>query len=694
MKEINSSMAQKVITSDRFKELLAKARASAVAKKEEDIEAAASTLEVSMNERGVTEVDLRGTGMEVKKKGELSEEASDILKDMLSSFGRNATSSTVPHSNNPTFVDTSSDTASDNKAGRVIGVAKKVTLNQKQQLFNDTVLNGEDCILIGAAGTGKTTSMRTVTRNAIDSNMFPALQSSTQHLAIGGPGAVILSFTRKAVNNIRHAVVEELKKHTLTMHKLLEFAPIFYETEDKKNGGFRTTMKFEPTRNAVNPLPKELKFVAFEESSMIAVELYELLQAAMPHQHQEVFLGDIQQLPPIFGMAILGFKMLKLKVIELDEVYRQAKDSPIISLAWDILSGDKSKFSPKSEKYKITDPKSGKVVERIRVPSLEAMSRTVKLKDENGVETGETSTVKFQIWQKPLSVDHALMTAVKQFCIWEEQGYYNPERDVILCPFNKALGTLELNKGIAGYLGRKRNALVHEIIAGFNKHYLAVGDRVLFDKEDAYITSIAKNGRFLGNQQPQPPHNKMDRYGHVALDELTDAEKLLRNIALNEDDDMSLEAIESFMDSVAEGSEDRVQAASHVIEIKYAYAGEDDPPVVLDSASEINNLLGGYVITGHKFQGSEEECIFLLLHQSHAVMISREMLYTMVTRAKKFLHIICEKDTFFKGVASQRIKGNTIAEKAEFFMGKATDWEKRQEKLKLEQEGNRVGNYN
>lgn len=550
-------------------------------------------------------------------------------------------------------------------ARKVIGVARDdITLNGKQASFADLVESGEDCILIGAAGTGKTTTMRSVTRRLMSSSMLTPIVMATKHLLIGKPGAAIVSFTRKAVNNIRHAVIEELKAHVLTIHKLLEYAPEFYEIEDPNNPGiFKNTMRFVPTRNKHNPLPQELTFLAFEESSMISTELYQLLQEAMPHKHQEVFLGDIQQLPPIFGQAILGFKMLQLPVVELTEVYRQAKESPIIDLAWKILSGDSNIFSPKTESYNFTTA-TGKKVSRIRVPALDAFSREVIL------ENGETTSVKFQPWQKSLNVDYGNLTAIKTFCEWENAGYYNAEEDIILCPFNKGVGTLELNKGISDYLGKKRGAEVYEIISGFNKQYLAVGDRVLYDKEDAIITKIARNGKYFG-RSPMPSSTKLDRWGHLDTTALTDADRLQLMHKSQEDAEMDMEAIEAFMAAANEGTaEDRVQSASHVIELRYAYQDEFDTPVVLESAGELNNLLGGYCITVHKFQGSEAERVFLLFHNTHATMIQRELLYTAVTRAKKFLHIICERDTFFKGVKSQKIKGNTIAEKAEWFKGK------------------------
>jgi len=551
---------------------------------------------------------------------------------------------------------------------KILGVARDdIILNEKQSAFRDAVIRGDDCVLIGAAGTGKTTSMRATTRDLITSERLQHLNRGTKYLIAGRHGGAILSYTRKAVNNIRHAVVDELKPHTLTIHKLLEFSPIFYEIPDPNNKGiFKTTMRFEPQRNASNPLPPALTFLAFEESSMIGTELYKQLQEAMPHAHQEVFLGDIQQLPPVFGLAILGFKMVELPVIELNEVYRQARNSPIIDLAWKLLEGDAELFSPKLEKFK-TKNWEGKEVERYRAPALEAFSR----KNEDG-------EVKFQIWQKSLSEDMGLFATVKQFQQWEKEGYYNPTDDVILCPFNKSFGTIELNKGIAEYLGRKRGATIFEIIAGYNKHYLAVGDRVLYDKEDAYVTSIRSNGQYLG-KKPVPASVNLDRWGHLR-DELTEQEKVQASV--DNSSEFDLAAIEAFMESNA--SEDRVQAASHVVSIKMAYSDDLDDEIHLDSAAEINNLLGGYALTVHKFQGSENDRVFFVTHKSHAVLNKREMLYTAVTRAKKFLHIIAEADFFSKGVKTQAVKGDTIQEKAKFFKGKAEEVEKLSKEGELE----------
>lgn len=539
------------------------------------------------------------------------------------------------------------------------GVTANITLNEEQQQFVDLVLSGIDCCLIGAAGTGKTTSMRAVTRALIDGGHLPIIRRHTKYIGAGQPGMVICSFTNKAVNNIRRAVVPELRKNTITVHKLLEFAPVFYEVEDPaKPGHLKNTMKFEPTYNKHNPLPPEIRVVAFEEASMLDVPLYQNYLDAMWHDHQEIFLGDIQQLPPVFGSAILGFKLNELEVVELTKIYRQAAASPIIDLAHKLLAGDKKVFSPAAIKVREKHPATGKVIERRRIPALDALSKETP----NG-------TVLFQPWQKTLTEEVVIPAFVAQLKVWHKQDYYNPQEDIILCPFNVNIGTIELNKQIAQYLGRDREAVVHHVIAGFEHHYLAVGDRVLYAKEDARIVGIRKNPSYMG-KVTMTPSVYLNRWGAYEQN-ITHEEAAAHE---HDSTNLSAEAIDKMMDigeGITEDSKDRVNAASHILEVKLNYGDEDENIILLTTAGDIRNLLGGYAITIHKSQGSEWENVFLFLHISHQMRVSRELLYTACTRARNRLHIICEADTFYKGITSQQISGNTLREKANIFMGKA-----------------------
>ena len=134
-----------------------------------------------------------------------------------------------------------------------------------------------------------------------------------------------------------------------------------------------------------------------------------------------------------------------------------------------------------------------------------------------------------------------------------------------------------------------------------------------------------------------------------------------------DDADKSEEDIDFILGQVAASDEDRVTQSSHHIKLRMM---DSDTEKTITKAAEVNVLILGYALTVHKSQGSEWDKVFLLFHNSHATMMQRELLYTAVTRAKKELFIICEPDTFTNAVKSQRIKGNTLLEKAEYFKGK------------------------
>jgi hypothetical protein len=239
---------------------------------------------------------------------------------------------------------------------------------------------------------------------------------------------------------------------------------------------------------------------------------------------------------------------------------------------------------------------------------------------------------------------------------------YNPEEDIILTPFNKAFGTIEMNRQIAQFLGERRGAQVYEIIAGYNKYYLAVGDRMFFNKEECFIINIARNGEYMG-KIPQAPSINLDRWGNFK--EVGKEEGYHESTESDEDD---LELLAGLtMDNI----EDRVNAASHVLTLRFT----DGTELEIDSAAEFNAMLGGYALTVHKSQGSEWQKVFIFLHHTQATMHSRELLYTAVTRARTDLVILCEPDSIEKCINQPRLAGVTMEEKIEKFKGKVNEFD-------------------
>lgn len=77
-----------------------------------------------------------------------------------------------------------------------------------------------------------------------------------------------------------------------------------------------------------------------------------------------------------------------------------------------------------------------------------------------------------------------------------------------------------------------------------------------------------------------------------------------------------------------------------------------DGRIIKYSASDLPQLSLAYAITVHRSQGSEIPCVILALHDSHYMLLEKQLLYTAVTRAKKLLIVIGSKRAL--SIASQR----------------------------------------
>lgn len=522
--------------------------------------------------------------------------------------------------------------------------------NPEQQLAITTGLEGKSFCLIGAAGTGKTSTLKGLVASLLANNLLPPITApeQTKYLKAGAPGIVLVSFTNMAVRQIAKHFSKDIT--CCTIHKLLEYQPFWYEVDDPETGLTKKQMKFEPSRHGGNPLPRSLKTIVVDESSMVDTDLIDLVRDALPNPDavQWIFLGDLNQLPPVYGGPILGRALLTLPIVELTRVYRQALESPIISLALDIKDG---------KQVPLTEPKE--------------------------IDNGEHGKLVLRPWSKAISSEDALNKAAN-FCKAAIQNQIlDPFRDIILIPYNKDFGTIELNKSIADWMGRQRDATVFEVIAGFQTHYYAVGDKVLVNKREALIVGITVNRTYSGKRPLDPRAFKIDRWGgatKIQGKELSWEES---------NDSMDVDAILASMAANHTVVEDRKHASSHHIRVRFLN-GEDpstwsdkDPEAdidggssddgaeiaILETASQVNEMLFGYAVTVHKSQGSEWRKVFLFLHQKHSQMVSRELVYTAVTRAAKELYVICEPDrgikvgSLTKAAKSPRLKGNTLAEK-------------------------------
>jgi exodeoxyribonuclease V alpha subunit len=464
------------------------------------------------------------------------------------------------------------------------------------------------------------------------------------------------------VNNIKNQLPAALKPHCLTIHKLLEFTPVrSLDPTVADELGWRTigadgkpkyAGMFVPYRNKLNKLP-HISTVIVEESSMVDISLFQSILDALPNPEltQFIFLGDLNQLPPLFDPSILGYKIVELPVVELTHVYRQALESPIITLAHKIREGHGF---------------SGRLTDQVV--------------DDRGVH----GKVTIRPWKMKLEPDAALKVMLKNFLIpLVDHPTYDPTTTQILCPFNKSFGTIGMNKGIAHHLTQKRGERTFEVIARYNKSYWAVGDRVIVDKREAIIVSIEDSPNYDG-AIPKDPSFTMDRYGN------DDGQS--HDSKVSADDEEFEDPLERLMANDLRYSEEgeTQNEASHIIKVEFVDDGEI---AELRDAGSINTMILSYVITVHKSQGSEWENVYIILHYSHNTMLTRELLYTAATRARKNLYIACEPDrgtgpshrmnSITRASKNPEIPGVTLAEKAEFFQKKSRAVKPKSQQLRV-----------
>lgn len=503
-----------------------------------------------------------------------------------------------------------------------------IVLNKEQLLAKELAFSGKSFCLVGAAGTGKTTAQREIAASLLQQNKLSThtfrIQGTTQRVT--APSIAFVAYTRIASGNLRRAihkdpVLEEALTHNITtIHNLLEYAPEFYWDFEEN----REKMRFIPKRNASNLL--DITHLIIEESSMVGLKLWNELYQAMKPGTQIIFIGDINQLPPVMDKSILNYALVQLPVVELTKVYRQAGDSLILDNAHKILRGE----SPLAEGKDFIIMRNGPI-----------QHSQAKLSQMIG-----QAFPKFAAKEKE----------------FPGEGY-DPAQDIILSPFNKQdLGTDVINKWIAQFLTQDRNVLTHEIKAGISTHYLAVGDKVMYNKQVGEIISINKNMEYHG-KATLPASINLTRFGTYLHNEGTETDE--------DDDFLNYESID--LDKMMEenAKSDLMRSASHIVTILLETGEEIPLSNVGDFAPSVFSL--GYALTIHKAQGCEWRKVFIILHKDHSNMAFRELLYTAVTRAKEQCILITKDFMIEKAIKNPRIKGNTIEEKIIYFNSGAMD---------------------
>ncbi|MEE2988015.1 MAG: AAA family ATPase [Verrucomicrobiota bacterium] len=177
-------------------------------------------------------------------------------------------------------------------------------LAEQQTVALKNTFSTKVSVITGGPGTGKTTILRAVT---------DIIRAKRARLCLASP-------TGRAAQRLAEASGTAAS----TIHRLLKYDAV--------------THSF--THNEENPLPCD--FLILDEASMLDTRLAASLFQAIPSGAHLLLVGDADQLPSVGAGNVLGDLMAAppAKVTRLDTIYRQGKESGIVTTAHAILKGE------------------------------------------------------------------------------------------------------------------------------------------------------------------------------------------------------------------------------------------------------------------------------------------------------------------------------------------------------------------
>lgn len=514
--------------------------------------------------------------------------------------------------------------------------SKNIILSPDQRAAFLGVMSQKRCVLIGPAGSGKTTLEKLIVSQLAAKAGAVKVSAEKQ-----STGICVMAFTGRATQQSRKAI-GDIDIPIATGHSTLGYAPTYEEIEaiDEITGQIymKEVRRFRPTYGLNCKLPYHTYII--DEAPMFPVYLYNELVDAMPPDARVILVGDLNQLPPVMDKSVMGYALQKWPVFELTKIHRQAEGNAIIKNAHNILQGLPLQKAP-------------------NVHLLEAPA------DCNG-------SLNFAGYIKKVAVK------------LRDMGHFDPYRDAIIVANSKpsiVTSTHALNSYFMSVFNpqKKTNGITINprvaIHTGTGRVDYAVGDKVMNCQNNnnfnppitngmlGIVESIALNGKYDMERAPQD----MDFVEQSEGDEdETEAEEDTAFSALSLDE-VHLELDRVMIEQKAEKAkkkdkeeEGREQRqASHIMTIKF----ETGQTITCSTSGDYNKIEFGYVITCHKSQGGEYPTVIICLHSANGTLLSREWLYTAFTRARENVFVLYNKEGLKRALKNQKVKGNTLQEK-------------------------------
>lgn len=193
-----------------------------------------------------------------------------------------------------------------------------IKYQEKQREAIKLAAQGGMLVLTGGPGTGKTTAVR---------GIISYFERKKNEILLAAP-------TGRAAKRMSELTGYEAK----TIHRLLEV-----EWGEGDKADFK--------RNKTNPLNADV--IILDEVSMVDIFLFSSFLDAVKFGCRVILVGDSDQLPAVGAGNVLGdiIASKKVPVVTLTEIFRQAKESLIVTNAHDVIDGKEPELNCKDNDF-------------------------------------------------------------------------------------------------------------------------------------------------------------------------------------------------------------------------------------------------------------------------------------------------------------------------------------------------------
>jgi exodeoxyribonuclease V alpha subunit len=459
----------------------------------------------------------------------------------------------------------------------------EISLSDEQFNSIQGIVSSPISLLTGGPGVGKTTTTRVLVK---------LLQAMNKNITLAAP-------TGRAAQRMS----EVIGSKSQTIHRLLIWDP--------RKKGFQ--------KDEDNPLWTD--FLIIDEASMLDVKLTTSLLKALRENTQVLFIGDPDQLPSVGPGNFLGDLIASkaISTFKLTQVFRQARESKIISFAHDI----NNEFIPKID-TPLEHPHLWKEETREDClfidsdePTREQMTFIERVKKSSNFSIPEKfEHVDTQKLAKSTNTVDDLKIISKKLHPFSTLKYNLTATDMI-----KKL----VRETIPKYLGETEVQILSPMIKG------SLGTANL-------------NLLMQSSLNPPAPHKG----------EVNTFKGIFR------EGDRVIQRKNNYDLNVFNGDIGFIRkVTSQALEVTYGEGLKGS--VVEYNRENFDELDLAYSITIHKSQGSEFPVVIIPITTSHFTMLFKNLIYTGLTRAKKLAIFVGSRRALAMAIKNDAKQGRQTA---------------------------------